>query len=92
MATICRPLTALTQKDRKELVWSSECDEAFNNIIVTASLLHPTNVEKEFFLWTDASKKGFGAILKQERIDKLQHPVPYASRPTNNEVCWRLLP
>ena len=67
MATICRPLTALTQKDRKEFVWSSECDDAFDKIkhvLVTAPLLHPPNLEKEFFLWTGASEKGFGAVLR----------------------------
>jgi len=62
MATIWRPLTALTQRDRKEFVWSSECDEAFEKILVTAPLLHPPNLEQEFFLWTDASEKGFGAV------------------------------
>ena len=44
MATISRPLTALTQKERKQFVRSSECDEAFKEIkhlLVTAPLLHP---------------------------------------------------
>jgi len=43
---------ALTQ-ERKEFVWISECDEAFNNIkhiLVTAPSLRPLNVEKELFL------------------------------------------
>jgi len=51
MVTICRPLTALTQKDRKEYVWSPECDEAFEevrNLLVTSPLLCPPNMEKEF--------------------------------------------
>ena len=68
-------------------MWSSECDEAFDKIkhlLVTAPLLHPPNLEKEFFLWTDASEKGFGAVLEQEGTDKVRHPVAYASRPTNN--------
>jgi len=87
MATICRPLTALTQKDKKELVCSSECDEAFDkikNLLVTAPLLHPPDLEKEFFLWKEAREKGFGAVLEQEGTDKIRHPVAYASRPTNN--------
>jgi len=29
----------------------------------------------EFFLWIDASEKGFGAVLEQEGSDKLQNPV-----------------
>ena len=49
--------------------WSPECDEAFKKVkhlLVTAPFLHPPNMEKEFFMWTDASKKGFGAVLEQE--------------------------
>ena len=68
-------------------MWSSECDEAFDKIkhlLVTAPLLHPPNLEKEFFLWTDASEKGFGAVLEQEGTDKVRHRVAYASRSTNN--------
>jgi len=60
MATICRPLTALTQKDSKKFVWSSECDEAFDkikNVIVTTPLLHPPNLEKEFFCGQMAARR-----------------------------------
>ena len=35
-------------------------------------------------MWTDASEKGFDAVLEQEGTDKVRHPVAYASRPTNN--------
>lgn len=38
---------------------------------------------KEFFLWTDASGLGFGALLEQEGEDGLRHPVAYVSRQTN---------
>ena len=50
MATICRPLTSLTQKEGKEIVWS-ESDKAFEKIkhvLITVPILHP-NKEKEFF-------------------------------------------
>ena len=32
-------------------------------------------------MWTDASEKGFGAVLEQESEDR--HPIAYASRATN---------
>ena len=69
MATVSRPLTDLTRKDNKEFAWTQGCEEAFEEIkrlLTTAPLLRPPNLEKEYFLWTDASKKGFGAVLEQE--------------------------
>ena len=41
-------------------------------------------MSKPFFLWTDASEAGFGAILEQEGEDKLRNPIAYASRQTND--------
>jgi len=45
--------------------------------------LHPPDLDKEFYLWTDASVKGFGAVLEQKDEDGTSHPVAYASRVTN---------
>ena len=63
-----RPLTDLTRKDSKEFVWTQECEEAFAEVnrLVTAPLLYPPNLYKEFLMWTDASEKGFGTVLEQE--------------------------
>jgi len=38
--------------------------EEIRRLLVTAPLLHPPNMDKEYFLWTDASEKGFGAVLE----------------------------
>ena len=87
MAVISRPLTDLTRKNCTEFVWTPACEEAFEEIkrlLVTAPLLHPPNIDKEFFLWTDASEKGFGAILEQEDDEGKRHPIAYASRATNS--------
>ena len=87
MAAISRPLTDLTRKDNKEFVWTQECEEAFAEIkrlLVTAPLLYPPNLDKEFFMWTDASGKGFGAVLEQEDATGKRHPIAYASRATNS--------
>ena len=87
MAVISRPLTDLTRKNCTEFVWTSVCEESFEEIkrlLVTAPLLHPPKLDKEFFLWTDASEKGFGAILEQEDDEGKRHPIAYANRATNS--------
>ena len=43
----------------------------------------PPDLTKDFYLWTDASGLGFGAVLEQVREDGCCHPVAYASRKTN---------
>ena len=86
MAAISRPLTNLTRKENMhQFIWTSECTVAFEikKRLVTAPLLHPSDMEKEFFLWTDASEKGFGAVLEQEDTEGKRHPIAYASRTTN---------
>ena len=87
MAAISRPLTDLTRKNSTEFVWAEEYEDAFKEIkrlLVTAPLLHPPNLDREFFLWTDASERGFGAILEQEDDEGRRHPIAYASRATNS--------
>ena len=68
-------------------MWAQECEDAFKEIkrlLVTAPLLHPPNLDREFFLWTDASERCFGAILEQEDDEGRRHPIAYASRATNS--------
>ena len=67
MATICIPLTALTQKDRKEFLWSSDCDKAFDKIkhlLVTVPLLHPPNLEKKFFFVDRCQREGLWCCVR----------------------------
>ena len=91
MASICRPLTELTRKDKESgkpvpFVWTDDCQRAFEKVkksLVSAPLLHPPDWEKEFFLWTDASLAGFGAVLEQEITEGMRVPIAYASRTTS---------
>ena len=91
LAAITRPLTALTRRDKETgtpvpFVWDGQCESAFQEVkrmLVSAPLLHPPDLTKPFYLWTDASEKGFGALLEQEDSDGRRHPVTYASRQTN---------
>ena len=52
-------------------------------MLTTAPLLQPPNSESEYFLWTDASEKGFKAVLEQEDDEGKRYPIAYASRATN---------
>ena len=91
MAVKARPLTALTRKDKATVKpvafeWSSECEQAFielKQFLSSAHLLHPPDLSKEFFLWTDACELGFGALLEQIGDDGESYPIAYASRQTN---------
>jgi len=49
---------------------------------VSAPVLHPPDWEKEFFLWTDASLVGFGAVLEKVTSNGERAPVAYGSRAT----------
>jgi len=88
---MAHPLTALTRQDKKSkkavpFVWSDECEAAFfkaRELLVSAPLLRLPDLSKEFFLWTDASGLGFGAVLEQMGEDGFRHPVAYASCQTN---------
>ena len=85
MATISRPLTALTRKD-VTFEWTEECEVAFGEVkqrLVSAPVLRPPDLTKPFQLWTDASERGFGAVLEQKGQDGCKHPIAYASRATN---------
>ena len=91
LAVFARPLTALTRKDKitgqtVPFVWDTDCDLAFNKIkemLVSAPMLHPPDLSRPFYLWTDASAKGFGALLEQCADDGKRYPITYASQQTN---------
>ena len=92
MGAMCRPLTELTKKEKGSgnpvlFVWTEECQKAFEEVtrsLSSAPLLQPPDWEKEFFLWTDASLLGFGAVLEQETTEGKRAPIAYASRATTS--------
>ena len=91
LAAITRPLTALTRKDQSTgttvpFVWDEKCESAFQQVkrmLVSAPLLHPPDLTKPFYLWTNASEKEFGALLEQEGLDGHRYPVADVSRQIN---------
>ena len=70
-------MTQLMKKDVK-FIWSDKCEENFLKLkekLFTASVLTISNEEDKFVIYSDASGKGLGWVLKQN--DKV---VTYASR------------
>ncbi|GJX84895.1 putative reverse transcriptase domain-containing protein [Tanacetum coccineum] len=74
---ISKPLTKLTQKDKK-YEWGKEEEEAFQTLkqkLCSALILALPEGTKDFVVYCDASLKGYGAVLMQR--EKL---IAYASR------------
>ena len=79
---IAEPIYALTKKGAV-FAWTAECQSAFNALkdrLIQAPVLVFPDFTMGFVLETDASIKGLGAVLSQQREDKHLHPVAYASR------------
>ena len=84
-ADIVEPLNHLTRKHTK-FFWSDDCNKAFYMIIKLLSdkpILAYPNFNEEFFLATDASKIGIGAVLGQKDSNNNEHPIYFASRALN---------
>ena len=67
-------------------MWYDKCKAALQKakeLLITAPLLCPSDLKKDFYLWTDASGLVFGAVLEQVGENRCCHPVVYASRKTN---------
>lgn len=75
------PLTHLLRK-RNKFQWTLDCEEAFQKIkdaLVSASILATPDFEQPFYLQTDASAYGIGAVLFQRRNEQ-EHVISYLSR------------
>ncbi|GJT34839.1 putative reverse transcriptase domain-containing protein [Tanacetum coccineum] len=74
---ISKPLTKLTQKDKK-YEWGKEEEEAFQTLkrkLCSAPILALPEGTKDFVVYCDASLKGYGAVLMQR-----EKVIAYASR------------
>ena len=80
-STIAAPINRLLQKE-VDFIWSKECQASFELLrekLITAPVLAFPDFHKPFFLYTDASGTGVGALLSQQYDRKLK-PVAYASK------------
>lgn len=84
-AKIARPLTDLTKKD-SAFIWTDTCEEAFRRIKKTLMgpdiMGYPMNEGGLFYLDTDASGTGIGAVLSQMQAGR-ERVIAYASRGMN---------
>ena len=83
-STISAPLTRLTKKNAK-WTWGDEETEAFNTLktaLTTAPVLACPDFDRRFYLQTDASTSGLGAVLTQYHEDG-ERVIAYASRTLN---------
>lgn len=83
-STISEPITSLIKGRKKGLPikWTDEAENAFQLLkerLVSAPILTTPRWDKPFFIQTDASDVGIGAVLFQED-GGFEHPVAYASR------------
>lgn len=81
-STVAAPLTALTSP-LKPFAWSSECQQSFEDLKCLLScnpVLSAPNFSLPFKLEVDASAVGAGAVLLQEDLQGIDHPVAYFSR------------
>lgn len=81
--TVVSPLTSLISP-LCAFVWSDECQTAFKNVLLcSAPVLAAPAYDKAFKLKIDASFVGAGAVLIQDDIYGIDHPLCYFSRKFN---------
>ena len=85
-AAIAAPLSDLTRKGQPNKVeWGEAREKAYQTIksyLTSEPILRLPDPAKTYFLRTDASNNGIGAVLMQRHDEKL-FPVCYASRKLN---------
>ncbi|XP_052778481.1 uncharacterized protein LOC128215916 [Mya arenaria] len=84
-AKLARPLIDLTKKDRP-FQWTVACEDAFialKQALIGPDIMgYPLNEAGSFYLDTDASGVGLGAVLSQIQSGR-ERVIAYASRATN---------
>ncbi|KAL9958151.1 hypothetical protein ACROYT_G035126 [Oculina patagonica] len=86
-AAVVAPLSDLTRKGQPNRVeWGEAQERAYQSVkahLTSTPILHLPDLSKTYYLRTDASDNGIGAVLMQEHEGKL-FPVCYASKKLSN--------
>lgn len=90
---VAAPLNELLRKDMTFL-WTDACEQAFQSLkqaLMTTPILLFPNLNKEFFLSTDASTTAVGFILSQQGDDGRMRPIEFGGRALrSNEKFWSI--
>jgi hypothetical protein len=81
-AQIARPMNQLIKKN-EPFIWTEKQEEAFKILkqaLITAPILRHPDFNRTFYLMTDGSAKGFGAVLAQIDDEGKEYVVSYASQ------------
>ncbi|KAJ1133341.1 hypothetical protein NDU88_011636 [Pleurodeles waltl] len=91
--SIAAPLNDLTSKKMpKKVLWTANCQKAFEELkqaMCSAPVLKSPCYSKKFYVQTDASELGVGAVLSQHNSEGQDQPVAFISRRlTPREKRW----
>ena len=81
-ATIAAPLHGLLKKG-VEYLWTDACQRAFDALkasLTSTSMVRQPDFSRAFWLFTDASTVGIGAVLAQKDDAAQEYVIAYASR------------
>lgn len=81
-STIASPLTDMLKKSKSKFVWSDQAEEAFQSlkkILVSQPVLANPDYAKRFFIQSDASDTGVGAVLVQGEMEE-ERVIAYMSQ------------
>ena len=82
---IAKPLNQLLKKN-EPFNWTTVHEEAFMSLkqhLITSPVLQYPKFDQPFYVHTDASGSGLGAVLSQLTEDKREYVIAYASRSLN---------
>lgn len=83
-SALATPLTDATKKNSpNKIPWTPQQQEAFRllkDALAHQPVLKGPNYSKKFYLQTDASDSGIGAVLSQKDEEGNDHPVAYYSK------------
>jgi hypothetical protein len=80
-STIAKPINQLVKK-QIPFIWTQEQENAFNTLkqaLISKPVLRHPNFNKPFYVMTDGSAKGFGAVLSQRDENGKDYVIAYAS-------------
>lgn len=90
-STLAAPLTELCRKRQPlKVVWSAQCQTAFESLkacLLQSPVMIAPDPALPFFVQTDASQTGVGAVLCQKGPDDVLHPIVFLSKKLLPREC-----